>query len=50
MGLKSRTEMWAVDYLQTRTTGVQGAKLSGWEPPQRKAFLVGLLEGTQGAS
>lgn len=37
-----------VDYLQTRMTGVQGAKLLGWKLPPRKAFLVGLPEGTQG--
>lgn len=37
-----------VDYLQTRMTGVQGAKLLGWKLPPRKAFLVGLPEVTQG--
>lgn len=48
--LKSRTEMWVVDYLQRKTSGVQGAGLPGWKPPQKRVFLVRLQEGTQGVS
>lgn len=40
--LKSRTEMWVVDYLQTKTAGAQGTGLSDWEPLQKKVLLVRL--------
>ena len=40
--LKSGTEMWVVDYLQTKTAGPQATGLSDWEPLQKKALLVRL--------
>ena len=42
VGLKSRTEMWVVDYLQTKTGEAQGTGLSDWEPLQKKVLLVKL--------
>lgn len=42
VGLKSRTEMWVVDYLQTKTAEAQGTGLSDWEPLQKKVLLVKL--------
>lgn len=36
--LKSKTEMWAIDDLQTKTAGVPGARLSGLKLLWRKVI------------
>lgn len=41
--LKSKTEMWAIDDLQTRTAGVQGARLSSLKLLLRKVIPWGLI-------
>lgn len=44
--MKSKTEMWAIDYLYTRTAGVQCARLSGLILPWRKMIPWGLIRNS----